>query len=556
MFVDRVSGSRLTEDLARSMTAQGLWRDLPLGVFQEQSAARDPRKPAIVAHQAGTNDRVELTYAEYQMQSFALATSLTELGVKPGDVVAVQLPNWWEFAVSAFAILRLGAIYTGLLPDFREREVSFILKRTKAKVLIVASELRGFSYQQLLEELRPALPDLEHVVFVRGTSHFPGGALRFQDLIGRRSGTEQDHVDPNWIANIGFSSGTTGEPKGIINTHNTFEAVLRSFVAMQGSYAMGQDLVNLIASPIAHNTAFLWGVVATAYLGGTAVLLDRWDPSHALDVISRERVTATVWAPTFLRDLLNCPRRSGSDLSTLRFICIAGAPIPRSLISDAEGELQCFVCPAWGMTEYGIGIAGSKDLPPHEVQATDGVPVWPCRARIVNAEDQPEIDGIDGDLQITGPGLFMGYFKRPDLTLETFTGDGWFRTGDRAVRTASGYYKLTGRSKDIIIRGGENIPVVEVEGLLHELPEVIDVAIVGIPDERLGERACAFVVLRRGAKLSLEAANEFLLNRGLTKRYLPERLEVVLQLPKTPSGKIQKYRLRELVTKEFQPGER
>jgi len=400
------------------------------------------------------------------------------------------------------------------------------------------------------------LPDLEHVVFVRGTSHFPGGALRFQDLIGRRSGTEQDHVDPNWIANIGFSSGTTGEPKGIINTHNTFEAVLRSFVAMQGSYAMGQDLVNLIASPIAHNTAFLWGVVATAYLGGTAVLLDRWDPSHALDVISRERVTATVWAPTFLRDLLNCPRRSGSDLSTLRFICIAGAPIPRSLISDAEGELQCFVCPAWGMTEYGIGIAGSKDLPPHEVQATDGVPVWPCRARIVNAEDQPEIDGIDGDLQITGPGLFMGYFKRPDLTLETFTGDGWFRTGDRAVRTASGYYKLTGRSKDIIIRGGENIPVVEVEGLLHELPEVIDVAIVGIPDERLGEQACAFVVLRRGAKLSLEAANEFLLNRGLTKRYLPERLEVVLQLPKTPSGKIQKYRLRELVTKEFQPGER
>ena len=155
MFIDRQSGSRLTTDMARTMTRNGLWRDIPLGLFQEQSAARDPRKTAIVAHTVATGERVEFTYEEYEARSAALAASLAELGVKPKDVVAIQLPNWWEFAVSAFAVLRLGATYTGLLPAFRQREVSFILKRASAKVLIVSSDFHGFSYEQLLAEVRP-----------------------------------------------------------------------------------------------------------------------------------------------------------------------------------------------------------------------------------------------------------------------------------------------------------------------------------------------------------------------------------------------------------------
>ena len=234
-------------------------------------------------------------------------------------------------------------------------------------------------------------------------------------------------------------------------------------------------------------------------------------------------------------------------MPSLRLITIAGAPIPRGLVSRAREQLGCFICPAWGMTEWGIGIAAAPQLPSERLDATDGVPVPGCDIRVVGPEGKRVDPEVEGDLQMKGPGLFVGYYERPDATGESFT-DGWFQTGDRAVAHADGFMSLTGRSKDLIIRGGENIPVVSVESLLYEHPSVVDVAIVGVPDERLGERACAVVVLKEGATLDLSAACSFLLGRGLSKHFLPERLEVVASLPKTPSGKIRKVELRASLT--------
>ena len=257
-------------------------------------------------------------------------------------------------------------------------------------------------------------------------------------------------------------------------------------------------------------------------------------------------------APTFLQDIVRVPGAGADTLPSLRMICIPGAPIPRAFVPKAREALGCFVCPAWGMTEYGIGISGAPGLPQDRVEATDGVPVEGCEVRVMQKPGEMAPPGQPGDLEIRGAGLFVGYYDRPDFT-ESAIVDGWFRTGDQAVMDEDGFVSLLGRSKDIIIRGGLNIPVYDVENLLHQHPSVVDVAVIGLPDERLGERACAVLVLGEGESLTLEDVKEFLLSRGLSKSFLPERLELLNQLPKTSSGKIRKVELREMFARQTGP---
>ena len=255
-----------------------------------------------------------------------------------------------------------------------------------------------------------------------------------------------------------------------------------------------------------------------------------------------------IGSPTFLLDLMRTESAHEHRLTSLTMIGVAGAPIPRSLVPRARERFGCFVCPAWGMTENGIGISAAPHLPIDRIDATDGVVVAGTEARIVDEWDQEVPPGTEGNLQITGPGLFAGYYARPDFTEEALA-EGWLRTGDRAVMDADGFVTLTGRTKDIIIRGGENIPVAAVEDVLYRHPAVEDVAVIAIPDARLGERACAVVRLAEGGSLDMEAMRNFLLREGLSKRFVPERLQFVEEMPKTPSGKIRKVELRESFAK-------
>jgi cyclohexanecarboxylate-CoA ligase len=537
--------SRLTPELVERYQAEGAWRDVALGNYLAEAAEATPGRLAAVSVDGQTGERIgSVSYADMTTMADRLAGGLSRLGVVSGDAVCVMLPNRLEFGALIYALVRLGAVYSGIPVSYGQKDVAFIVQRTRAKVLVVSSGFRSTNHVDMVREMYPETPELEHVVVLGEDVPEEPGWLSFGELAAAEPLEQPPEVDPGSLVHIGFTSGTTGEPKGVMNTHQTLDAVRRRWVEHVGEEALGTPAVNLIASPVGHHTGFLWGALLSASVGGTAVYLDRWKPQVAAEVIRREEVTLMFGAPTFLQDLMRLPELGPDTLPSLHMICIPGAPIPRKLIPKARETLGCFICPAWGMTEWGIGISGSPRLPQERIEATDGVPIEGCEVRVMETPDKQAEPEQEGELQIRGAGLFVGYYERPEFTEEEIV-DGWFKTGDQATVHEDGYVSLLGRTKDIIIRGGENIPVYELENSLYRHPVVVDAAVIGVPDERLGERACAVLVLEQDEHLSLDDVKKFLLEEGVSKHFLPERLELIDALPKTSTGKVRKVELRQ-----------
>jgi cyclohexanecarboxylate-CoA ligase len=533
------SDSRLTPTLLEHYRSTGAWRNRTLGSYLDEAVAAHPDVIAATGYDVHGNRRGSMTYRELADLSDRLATGLMKCGIGPGDAISVMLPNWVEFAALMLAIARLGAIYSGIPAAYGQREASFMIRRVKSRVLIIPDRYRNRDYVELARQIWGEAPGLEHVV-VLGDAPTDPGWLSF-DKLAANLAAPLPAVQPDSLVHVGFTSGTTGEPKGVMNTHQTLDAVLFRFIAHHGSDMLNDSIVNLIASPMGHHTGFLWGVLFTTLLQGRGVYLEHWDRDVAARVIREEQVTWMAGAPTFLQDLLQVP---DINSNSIQMYAMAGSPIPRSLPREASTALNAFVCPAWGMTEWGIGICGSLRLERERVDVTDGVAIEGCEARVMAGPGREATPGEEGDLQIRGGGLFLGYFDRPDFTADAFM-DGWFQTGDRAIKWDDDFISLAGRSKDIIIRGGENIPVVEIETLIYQHPDILDVAVVGYPDERLGERACAIVACRKGVELTLPELSAFLLSKAMSKHFLPERLEQITALPKTMSGKIKKAELRQ-----------
>src|SRR5215470_9075070 len=309
--------------------------------------------------------------------------------------------------------------------------------------------------------------------------------------------------------------------------------------------------IALMSSTFGHQTGYLYGYCLTVLLGSTGVWLDIWNAEEAARLIAGERVTYTMGATPFLQDLTYSPALVHQDLSSLRLFISAGAPIPRKLVQDARRRLRCAISAGWGMSENGLVTCNALDDPEEKVFGTDGRPLAGMEVAVVDGDD----DGrgcppkTEGDLLVRGHSQFVGYWKRPEFTREAHTADGWFKTGDRAMLDADGYVSITGRAKDLIIRGGENISVAEIENLLYAHPKIQNVAVVAMPDPRLVERACAFVIPKPGEIVTLAELVAYLDARQLARHKFPERLEIVGEFPMTPSGKIQKYRLREAIAR-------
>ncbi|HBK06329.1 MAG TPA: cyclohexanecarboxylate-CoA ligase [Acetobacteraceae bacterium] len=522
-----------------AMVASGDWLDVTL----LDHLARAPLdKTAIVAIRTdGLTAPAEtrLTYRELDRRAGLVAANLRARGVGPGDTVSFQLPNWWEFSVLHLACLKLGAVSNPLMVIFRERELSFMLALAETKVLVVPERFRGFDHGAMAVALKAKLPDLAHV-FVAGGS--VEGAEDFTALLSPAPGIGQTALAPDDVIQLLYTSGTTGEPKGVLHTSNT---MLSNLVPFADRLALGADDVIHMPSPMAHQLGFMYGLVLPVMLGATAVLQDVFSAPEMARQIAQESATFTMGATPFLNDLTEYVAGGGGATPSLRVFVSAGAPIPRALVAKARPTLGATIISAWGMSENGAVTTTNLDDPEEKATTTDGCALKGMEVRVIDPDGQPVPTGTEGHLQVRGCSNFVGYLKRPDL--DSTDADGWFDTGDLARMDDQGYIRIAGRSKDIIIRGGENIPVVEVENLLFRHPAIAEVVVVGYPDERLGERACAFVRPREGEQFSFADMTTYLADQKMARQYIPERLEVVAELPRTPSGKVQKFRLREVL---------
>ena len=534
----------LTEARIRAMTGAGHWRDESLEGYLDRWARERPARTALV------DGRGRYSWEALARAVDRVAHGLRAHGLEPGGVVSCQLPNWNEVVVLFLAALRLGAVVNPIPPTYRASELRFMLGLLESQVAVVPARFRGFDHAGMLHALRPGLPRLRSVLVARGDG--PDGTAPLAALTDEPWEARSDRgplagTDPNAVHEVVFTSGTTGEPKGVMHTQNTTLSTLHR--AIERLELSDRDVM-LMASTVGHQTGFLFGHCLNLLLGATTVWMDIWNVEEAARLIEAERVTLTMGATPFLRDLTYAEARE--DLRSLRLFIAAGAPIPRALVRDARARLGCVVSAGWGMTEDGLVTCNGLRDPEEKIFGSDGFPLPGMELRVVDGAGATAPVGTEGDLLARGAAQFVGYFRRPRFTADAHTADGWFRTGDRATIDRDGYLTITGRAKDIIIRGGENIPVVEVENLLYTHPKIAGVAIVAMPDPRLGERACAVVVPREGQTLTLAEIVGFLERHELARQKLPERLELVSELPTTPSGKIQKYKLRDLIVQRME----
>ena len=525
--------------------ASGFWHGKVLLDFVDALPPERLDSVAVTDINSMTGTANTLSYRQLIRLSKRIALGLIELGVERGDVVSYQLPNWWEFVALHLACLHVGAITNPVMPIFRQRELSFMLSLPQTKVMVVPQRFRGFDHLAMMRDIQPDLPRLGHVFAVggEGAPSFENFFLRprREDVPGAEALLRERRMKPDEVMQLLYTSGTTGEPKGVLHTSNTHFANLIELARRCG--LSGND-VCFMPSPMAHQTGFLAGMELAVALGTKLVLQDMWDPEIGLGRIQDERVSFMMGATPFMADLADHPNLTQYDVSSLRVFLSAGAPIPRALVERATERLGARIVSAWGMTENLLVTATKQDDPPEKIFGTDGATVPGMQIRVVGPGGEVLGPNEEGVLQSRGPSHFVGYHSRPELY--DVTDDGWFNTGDLARIDEDGYVRITGRSKDIIIRGGENVPVVEIEEVLYRHPFVQAAAVVGKPDPRLGERGVAYVVLHAGRSLGMEDMRGHLEQFKMAKQYWPEELIILEELPRTPSGKIQKFVLRRM----------
>ena len=539
-------GPRRAESIAK-----GWWRDRTINDALDEALACCPDRVALTAVCADGGARTQFTYREMARMADCIAVGLTRLGVGRNDVVSMQLPNCWQFSLLYLACSRIGAVANPLMPIFRERELKFMLTHASSKVMIVQKRYRNFDYEQMFDGLREQLPDLKHVVVIGAEQDGRPAPHSFDALLATPAWeTEADaqailtnaRPGPDDVTQLLYTSGTTGEPKGVMHTANT---LMSNIVAYAQAMRLTSDDVILMASPMAHQTGFMYGLMMPIMLQARAVLQDIWDPKLAIRLINEERVTFTMASTAFLTDLAATVSEQRTGVPSLRTFLCAGAPIPGPLVEKAGAALGAKVVSAWGMTEMGAVTLTRLDDADERSFNTDGFPLRGTELKVLDHDDRPAAPGVTGRLFVRTSSGFAGYLSRPHWN--GVDADGWFDTGDMAYVDARGYLRIAGRSKDVIIRGGENIPVVEIEELLYRHPQISDVAIVAYPDPRLGERACAVVVPKPGAHVGMPDLVDFLKTHKVALQYIPERLLILDSMPKTPAGKVQKFRLREIV---------
>lgn len=544
---------RYTDEDVKRFYEAGFWQDANLFDLVEAQAQARPDK--IFVSDGTTN----LTFRDLRDRGAQLALGFRRLGIGLGDRVAVQLPNWSEFALIATALGRIGGILVPIMPIFREEEVEYLLTHSAAKVAVTCEQFKNFGYVEMYSRLRTKCPELQSVISVRG-SGTDGRAIPLEELIVAREVAGNDpKLGPSPSPNDGFlvvyTSGTTSRPKGCFHTLNTVRASTR---AIARSLDYRETDVQFGPSPITHSTGFATSLLLPLQNGAASHLMDAWEPNEAMRRIEEYGCTSAVTATAFLEMLLNVYDPDRHDPSSMRLWVCAGAPIPTSVVHRAEEMLGgCRVLSLYGRSEnFLTTMCTVRDVPDRSA-TSDGAAVESAGSSVKVVDDRgDEVPrGVEGDIAYKGPSHMIEYFRDPEQTAALFTPDDYSRSGDLGFMDEEGYVRVTGRSKDIVIRGGLNISARELEELLVDHPLVANVAVVAMPDARLGEKVCGYVVPADPADTpSLESIVSYLRERNVATPKLPERLELVEELPLTATGKVQKHVLRDDIKQKIQDG--
>ena len=515
---------------------QGLWGDASLADYWQQTARAMPDKIAVV-----DNHGASYTYSALDHAASCLANWMLAKGIESGDRIAFQLPGWCEFTVIYLACLKIGAVSVPLLPSWREAELVWVLNKCQAKMFFAPTLFKQTRPVDLILPLQNQLPQLQQIVGVDKLAPATSSLSLSQIIAGNTSLTTAITTHGDELAAVLFTSGTEGLPKGVMLTHNNILASERAYCARLN--LTWQD-VFMMPAPLGHATGFLHGVTAPFLIGARSVLLDIFTPDACLALLEQQRCTCMLGATPFVYDLLNVLEKQPADLSALRFFLCGGTTIPKKVARECQ-QRGIKLLSVYGSTESSPHAVVNLDDPLSRFMHTDGYAAAGVEIKVVDDARKTLPPGCEGEEASRGPNVFMGYFDEPELTARALDEEGWYYSGDLCRMDEAGYIKITGRKKDIIVRGGENISSREVEDILLQHPKIHDACVVAMPDERLGERSCAYVVLKAPHhSLSLEEVVAFFSRKRVAKYKYPEHIVVIEKLPRTTSGKIQKFLLR------------
>ncbi|WRR78969.1 medium-chain fatty-acid--CoA ligase [Escherichia coli] len=515
---------------------QGLWGDASLADYWQQTARAMPDKIAVV-----DNHGASYTYSALDHAASCLANWMLAKGIESGDRIAFQLPGWCEFTVIYLACLKIGAVSVPLLPSWREAELVWVLNKCQAKMFFAPTLFKQTRPVDLILPLQNQLPQLQQIVGVDKLAPATSSLSLSQIIADNTSLTTAITTHGDELAAVLFTSGTEGLPKGVMLTHNNILASERAYCARLN--LTWQD-VFMMPAPLGHATGFLHGVTAPFLIGARSVLLDIFTPDACLALLEQQRCTCMLGATPFVYDSLNVLEKQPADLSALRFFLCGGTTIPKKVARECQ-QRGIKLLSVYGSTESSPHAVVNLDDPLSRFMHTDGYAAAGVEIKVVDDARKTLPPGCEGEEASRGPNVFMGYFDEPELTARALDEEGWYYSGDLCRMDEAGYIKITGRKKDIIVRGGENISSREVEDILLQHPKIHDACVVAMSDERLGERSCAYVVLKAPHhSLSLEEVVAFFSRKRVAKYKYPEHIVVIEKLPRTTSGKIQKFLLR------------
>ena len=528
-------------DLAEQYLAEGWWDERTLGQLLYDALSEDPGRRFRIW--SPTNPYVGTAGDVYE-QARGVAAGLRAHGLGPGDLVAFQLPNWVEAAITFYACTIVGVTLVPIVHFYGPKEVGFILRQSGARALVTVSSYGKRDFLAELATIRDGLSDLEMVFVVGGSGGAPD-LLSFDELRAAEPMAGPVSVDPDSPAVIGYTSGTTADPKGVVHTHRTLGCEVRQLSGHQAQ----RDRAGLVGAPVGHAIGMLGGLLCPLVGGKPIFMIDGWDPPTVLAAMVEEDISAGSGSTYFFTSLLDCPGFGSHHAELMHFTGLGGSPIPDAVAERADA-LGISLVRSYGSTEH-PSITGSEHEAPWEKRIhTDGKPMDGVEIRTVDEEGHDVGIGQPGEILSRGPDRFAGYTD-PVLTAEAIEEGGWLHTGDVGIIDADGYLTITDRLKDIIIRGGENVSAQEIEELMLGIDALAEVNVVAGPDERLGERAVAVVRVRPGATApTLDDVRGHLEAAGLTRQKWPESLIVVDDFPRTASGKVQKFLVRERLERE------